>query len=104
MNQLLFDRSTGSLGPHAFARIQSSQRLDAIQPAPRLLFDGGEREVVPRLGVAEDPGPQYGEVEKSWTHQAGVNALSVDIDGKLYVTQQFYALSCSPKQACLWRG
>lgn len=84
MNRLLFDRSTGSLGPHAFARIQSSQRLHAIVPAPRLLFDGGEKEVVPRAGATEEPNSQDGEVEeKSWTHQAGVNALAIDIDGKL---------------------
>lgn len=89
MNQLLFDRSTGSLAPQAFARIQSSQLLHAIQPAPRLLFDGGERELVASTSSAIptenlDP-PATGAEEKSWAHQAGVNALSIDIDGRMYV-------------------
>jgi DNA excision repair protein ERCC-8 len=97
MNQLLFDRSTGGLGPHAFARIQSSQRLHAILPAPSLLFDGGEKEVVPRAGATEEHNPQDGEVEeKSWTHQAGVNALAIDIDGKLYELPPFHRLYAHP--------
>lgn len=89
MNNLLFDRSTGSLAPQAFARIQSTQLLHAIQPAPRLLFDGGEREVVASPSSALptenlDP-PATGPEEKSWAHQAGVNALSIDIEGRMYV-------------------
>lgn len=86
MNRLLFDRSTGILGPQAFAKIQTSQLLHAIQPAPRLLFDGGEKEVVPSSSSTGSLDPDKGEGEnKSWTHQAGVNALSIDIDGKMYV-------------------
>lgn len=91
MNQLLFDRSTGILGPHAFARLQSSQLLHAIQPAPSLVFDGGEKEVAPSASpgtsTTENLDPQEGEgelAEKSWTHQAGVNALAIDIDGRMY--------------------
>lgn len=87
MNQLLFDRLTGDLGPQAFGRIQTSQLLHAIQPAPRLRFDGGEQELVPSTA----PGnldPQKSEAErKLWSHQAGVNALSIDIDGRMYCTR-----------------
>lgn len=85
MNQLLFDRLTGALGPNAFARLQSSQLLHAIQPAPRLIFDGGEKEAAHPANPSEDINAHEGEVgERSWTHQAGVNALAIDIDGKMY--------------------
>jgi DNA excision repair protein ERCC-8 len=93
MNQLIFDRSTGNLGPHAFARIQSSQLLHAIQPAPRLLFDG--RESFPEGEV----------VDKSWTHQAGVNALSIDIDGKMYdLPLQLAGMPAHSRQTRVWRS
>jgi DNA excision repair protein ERCC-8 len=83
MNQLLFDRSTGSLSPQAVARIQTSQLIHAIQPAPRQRFDGGEKETA--LTHAAESGASQAnveEVEKIWAHQAGVNALSIDIDGR----------------------
>jgi DNA excision repair protein ERCC-8 len=85
MNQLLFDRSTGNLGPHAFARIQTSQLVHAIQPAPRLRFDGGEKETVPSNDSARDgESPESTQVaQKIWAHQAGVNALSVDIENRM---------------------
>lgn len=88
MNWLLFDRSTGNLGPPAFARVQSSQLLHAIQPAPRLRFDGGEKEVAPRTTEDGSLDPQEGDVEeqeeaKTWAHQSGVNALSIDIEGRM---------------------
>ena len=83
MNQLLFDRSTGSLSPQTFARIHTSQLIPTIQPAPKLRFDGGEKETAP-TNAAENGASQESveEVEKIWAHQAGVNALSIDIDGK----------------------
>lgn len=43
MNQLLFNRSTGNLSPQAFARLQTSQLISAIEPAPKLCFNGGEK-------------------------------------------------------------
>lgn len=82
MNQLLFDRSTGSLGPKAFARIQTSYLIHAIQPAPRLRFDGGEKETLP---VDDDgnPLPLAAGETKIWAHQAGANALAIDVDNRL---------------------
>jgi DNA excision repair protein ERCC-8 len=106
MNQLLFDRLTGALGPNAFARLQSSQLLHAILPAPRLLFDGGEREAAPAAGPSEDINAHEREVgERSWTHQAGVNALAIDIDGKMYdLLFQRFPSTCSLEQSRVWRS
>lgn len=84
MNQLLFDRSTGTLSPQAFARIQTSQRLQSIEPAPRLRFDGGEKETVAATSSENGESQATAEVpRKIWAHQAGVNALSLDIDNRL---------------------
>jgi len=86
MNQLLFDRSTGNLSPQTFARTQTSHLLHAIQPAPRLRFNGGEKEVQP----VDDNGerlenPAGPSIEtKIWAHQAGVNALAIDIENRMY--------------------
>jgi DNA excision repair protein ERCC-8 len=83
MNELLFDRSTGNLRPGSLARLQTSQLIQAVQPAPRLRFDGGEKEI-----AAEDDGPhdqrQSAESPKIWAHQSGVNALALDIENRLY--------------------
>jgi DNA excision repair protein ERCC-8 len=90
MNQLLFDRSTGSLSPQAFSRINSSQLLYAIQQAPRLRFDSGELESRPPS--TENVSFQACETgdfteRRIWAHQAGVNALAVDgIDGRYLVS------------------
>jgi DNA excision repair protein ERCC-8 len=84
MNHLLFDRSTGTLSPQAFARIQTAQRIHSIAPGPRLRFDGGEKETVFTTSAEDgDPQPTVEEPEKIWAHQAGVNALSLDIDNRL---------------------
>jgi len=82
MNQLLFDRSTGVLSPPAFARLQTSQLIHAIQPAARLRFDGGEKE---DLSSTQNSGPQGAASldSKIWAHQSGVNALSLDIEGRM---------------------
>ncbi|KAF5872848.1 putative dna excision repair protein ercc-8 protein [Botrytis fragariae] len=84
MNQLIFDRSTGNLGPNAFARIQTTQLIHAILPAPKIKFNGGEK---PPTTVA--PGTEardYAPV-KLWAHQTGVNALSIDrFDGKILLS------------------
>ena len=81
MNQFLFNRSSGNLRPQAFARIQTTQLIHSVQPAPRVRFDGGER-----AAEVEEAGLPA-EVPKIWAHQAGVNALALDIEGKLYVAQ-----------------
>ncbi|KAK0106947.1 hypothetical protein ONS95_003662 [Cadophora gregata] len=92
MNQFLFDRSTGNLGTQAFARIQTSRLIHSIQPASRIRFDGGEKEVVlisddgsealqssiPSVGVSTEP--------KIWAHQSGVNSLAIDIDNRLLLS------------------
>lgn len=86
MNQLLFDRSTGNLSPQAFARVQTSKLIHAIQPAPRLRFNGGEKETVSSRSAESESSQASVEVaEKTWAHQAGVNALSLDIDNRMCV-------------------
>ncbi len=85
MNQLLFDRSTGSLGPYGFAKIQITQLLHSIQATPKYRFDGGEKAL-----TLNDDDKQLGDVDggepktEIWAHQAGVNAVVVDhFDGRL---------------------
>jgi DNA excision repair protein ERCC-8 len=86
MNQLLFDRSTGNLSPQAFSRIQTSQLLHAIQSAPRVRFNGGEKEHVAEneAGESVEPSERGPEESKIWAHQAGVNALAIDIEHRMY--------------------
>ncbi|KAI9640093.1 hypothetical protein NHQ30_011495 [Ciborinia camelliae] len=84
MNQLIFDRSTGNLGPNAFARIQTTQLIHVISPAPNLQFNGGEK---PQRSVATDAEARDYEPAKIWAHQTGVNALSIDrFDGKILLS------------------
>lgn len=77
MNALLFERSTGNLGPNAFARLQTTSLLTSFSPAPRFRFDGGER--------AAGDGPSAAASSASlWAHQAGVTALAVErFDGRM---------------------
>jgi DNA excision repair protein ERCC-8 len=87
MNQLLFDRSTGNLGPQAFTRIQTSALLRAIQHAPRLRFNGGEKGASLNDDDAGDGAGSQAEPSidaRICAHQAGVNALALDVDGKMY--------------------
>lgn len=86
MNQLLFDRSTGSLGPKAFARIQTSHLIHAVQPAPGLRFNGGEKEVL-QVDEQGNPLPLPAGETKIWAHQSGANALALDINSRLSVPQ-----------------
>jgi DNA excision repair protein ERCC-8 len=84
MNQLLFDRSSGAIAPKAFARLQTSYLIHAIQPAPRLRFDGGEKEA-----PVDDQGnaiPQPAWEEKIWAHQAGANALAIDVNNRFLLS------------------
>jgi DNA excision repair protein ERCC-8 len=84
MNQLLFERSTGLLSPQAFARIQTAELIHAIQPRPTLCFDGGEKEVaVPEDAASESSASAQPVESKIWAHQAGVNALALDIEGRM---------------------
>jgi DNA excision repair protein ERCC-8 len=83
MNELLFDRSTGSVGPNVFARLQTTKLLQSFRAAPHIRFDGGER------GTAiqqDEPGSSEGPTLRRgiWAHQAGVNALAIDrFDGRM---------------------
>lgn len=78
MNQLLFERSVGSLGPQAFARLHVSHLLTSIGHEPRIRFDGANISKVSDQteGVA-------GEAQSIWSHSSGVNAVVVDpFEGK----------------------
>lgn len=84
MSHLLFDRSTGALSPQAFARLQTTQRIHCISPAPKLRFDGGEKETsTASSALDEETQLAVQQSEKIWAHQAGVNALSLDIENRL---------------------
>ncbi|KAI1878677.1 hypothetical protein JX265_002854 [Neoarthrinium moseri] len=77
MNQLLFERSTGNLGPNVFARLQTTRLLSSLQAAPQLRFDGGERGTAiqqDEAGSSEAPTLKRG----IWAHQAGVNAIAIE--------------------------
>ncbi|KAI1389622.1 WD40 repeat-like protein [Hypoxylon trugodes] len=85
MNHLLFDRSSGRIGPNVFARLQTTQLLHSFGPAPGFRFDGGERGTAVRDdedgSVAADPASTL------WAHQAGVNALALErFDGRILVS------------------
>lgn len=93
MNQLLFDRSTGNLSPHAFARLHTTKLLYSFRSASRFRFDGGERVVasssstaVPAVGPSGHPGDAGNAGISIWAHQTGVNALALErFDGRMQV-------------------
>ncbi|KAH8900986.1 WD40 repeat-like protein [Thozetella sp. PMI_491] len=77
MNQLILERAVGSLGPNAFARLESTRLLRSFRPATHLSFDGGERAL---------DGDHDGRAHR-WAHQAGVSALALErFDGRLLVS------------------
>ncbi|KAI0974127.1 WD40-repeat-containing domain protein [Xylaria arbuscula] len=83
MNQLLIDRSTGAVGPNAFARLQTTRLLTSFQPSPQYRFDGGERGVAVHDGEASSSDA----VTSIWAHQAGVSALALErFDGRILVS------------------
>lgn len=104
MNQLLFDRATGITNPQTFARLTQSQLVPALQYIPNLSFDGGEREqsqilncatrgtharVVADTAVTPDTSGDAAattQSSKTWAHQSGVNALSIDIDDRILIS------------------
>jgi DNA excision repair protein ERCC-8 len=85
MNPLLFERSTGKLGPNEFARIQSTSLLRSFSAAPRFRFDGGEYDTSSTASAASDSGGGDGiERASIWAHQAGVSALALErFDGRM---------------------
>ncbi|KAI1459150.1 WD40 repeat-like protein [Annulohypoxylon moriforme] len=85
MNQLLFERSCGNLGPNVFARLQTTKLLNSFRPAPEFRFDGGEKGIAVRNdergAIAPDP------TSTLWAHQAGVNALALErFDSRILVS------------------
>lgn len=84
MNQLLFERSTGSIGPNVFARLQTTQLLNSFQPAPKFRFNGGEKGIAVRDGKDGSVAPVKDTVS---AHQAGVNALALErFGGRILVS------------------
>ena len=87
MNSLLFERSSGNIGPDVFARIQTTALLRSFWPAPRLRFDGGERG--PGAAAAGEGGSAVAHADNLsraslWAHQAGVSALALErFDGRM---------------------
>src|SRR3569833_61147 len=85
MNQLLFERSTGNLGPNTFARLQTAQLLSSFRGAPFFRFDGGEKGT--NIGGGDDGRPAVEDRLDIWAHQAGVSALAIDrFDGRMQAT------------------
>jgi DNA excision repair protein ERCC-8 len=85
MNQLFLERSTGNLSPRNFARLHTSNLVHSIQLARRLRFDGGEQEAALPHGSVDIAELSRAEA-KTWAHQAGVNALSIDIEDRVLVS------------------
>lgn len=88
MNQLLFERATGGLGPNAFAKLETTRLLRSFRPAPQFRFDGGEKGAAVESGEASSgPANANADHKKSiWAHQAGVNALALErFDGRMFV-------------------
>jgi len=97
MNPLVFERSSGRLGPNEFARIQTTSLLRSFSAGFRFRFDGGERAASDTAGHAggsstvsatdslvsgDDAGPRA----SLWAHQAGVSALALErFDGRMCV-------------------
>lgn len=88
MNQLLFERATGALGPNAFAKLEITRLLRSFRPAPQFRFDGGEKGAAVDNGQdSSDPANPNDDHKKDiWAHQAGVNALALErFDGRMFV-------------------
>ncbi|KAH8685749.1 WD40-repeat-containing domain protein [Tricladium varicosporioides] len=89
MNQLLLERSTGAVSAHGFARVQASQLLHVTQLSSGLRFDGGEKQVVSDSDDEVSSAASGGRVARDpriWAHQAGANALAIDIENKLLLS------------------
>jgi hypothetical protein len=91
MNQLLFERSTGFLSSHAFARKQSTRLLHDIQLNPRCRFRGEDEPLAAEAVAEAEPTSAANEdsnyERKTYAHRSGVNAL---------VAEQFDRRLCVP--------
>ncbi|KXJ91131.1 WD40-repeat-containing domain protein [Microdochium bolleyi] len=80
MNRLLFERSTGNVGPNTFARLHTASLVTSLRAAPQHRFDGGER------GSAIHDG-ELSPGDHIWAHQSGVNSLALErFDGRILVS------------------
>lgn len=77
LDRLLFERSTGNVGPNALARLHTTSLVTSLRAAPQYRFDGGER------GDAVLDG-ELSPGDHVWAHQSGVNALALErFDGRM---------------------
>lgn len=87
MNQLLFERATGALGPNVFAKLETTRLLSSFRPAPHHRFDGGETGSAIDNGEGSSRGSNAvitNQKQHIWAHQAGVNALALErFDGRM---------------------
>lgn len=87
MNQLLFERASGALGPNVFAKLEATRLLSSFRPAPQHRFDGGEKGSAIDNGEGGSRGSSYVDIDRKqqlWAHQAGVNALALErFDGRM---------------------
>lgn len=86
MDQLLFDRATGSIGPNTFARLETTRLLRSFRPAPHIRFDGGHKGSLTTgdVGRSSTSIPAIQEHTDLWAHQNGVNALALERhDGRM---------------------
>jgi DNA excision repair protein ERCC-8 len=87
MNQLLFERASGTLGPNVFAKLEATRLLSSFRPAPHIRFNGGETGSAIDNGESSSRGSSAvipGQEQHVWAHQAGVNALALErFDGRL---------------------
>jgi len=76
----LLSRSLADITPHSFARAQNNRLIHALQPAPRVRFNGDAGADVSskqrRKENEDDDSDEEGETVSA--HRAGVNAITVD--------------------------
>lgn len=78
----LLSRSLAQTSPRDLARAQNSRLIHALQPAPRVRFEGeasGRAEAVgDGTGEPDDSNDDEAGVRTVFAHRAGVNAITVD--------------------------
>ncbi|KAL8756785.1 MAG: hypothetical protein Q9199_002709 [Rusavskia elegans] len=77
MDSELFARALGNIGPEAVQRTQLSRRLRAIQPTPKIDFDGHGSQSTTIDSVQKD-GQRGGIKDEIRAHRAGVNCIAID--------------------------
>jgi len=78
----LLSRSLADISPRDFARAQNNRLIHALQPAPRVRFNGDAggsapgKDAIRRRDREDDDSDEEGETV--FAHRAGVNAITVD--------------------------